>query len=68
MVKKWSKLKPLSCNVFLTLLAITDDASLYTTFKSDIGRQFFKLNFDLFGFGKHVINFCFCVTLKDPFL
>ena len=38
------------------MLAITDDASLYTTFKSNIGRQFFKLNLDLFGFGKHVMN------------
>ena len=57
----------MSCNVYLTLLAITDDPSLYTTFKSDIGRQFFKLNLDLFGFGKHEINPCFCVMLKDPF-
>ena len=58
----------MSCNVGLTLLAITDDANLYTTFKSDMGRQFFKRNLDLFGFGKHVINPRFCVTLKDPFL
>ena len=50
----------MSCNVCLTVLAITDDASLYTTSKSDIGRQFFKLNLDLFDFGKHVINPCFC--------
>ena len=56
----------MSCNVCLTLLAITVDASLYNTFKSDIGRQFFKLYLDLFGVGKHVINPCFCVTLKDP--
>ena len=58
----------MSCNVCLTLLAITDEANLYTTFKNDIGRKFFKLNLDLFGFGKHVINPYFCVTLKDPFI
>ena len=55
----------MSFNVCLTLLAITDDVNLYTTFKSDIGRKFFKLSLDLFGFGKHVINSCFCGMLKE---
>ena len=56
----------MSCIACFSLLhiAITDYPNLYTTFKSDIGRQFFKLNLDLFGFSKHVINPCLCVMLK----
>ena len=51
----------MSCNVRLTLLAITDEASLYTTFKSDSRRHFINLNLDLFDFDKHVTDPCFCV-------
>ena len=46
----------MSCNVCLTLLAITYGAILYITFKSDIGRQFFNLSLDLFKFSKHIIK------------
>ena len=56
------------CSVFLTLFAITNEANLYMTFNNEIGRQFFRLSLDLFGFDKHVITHCFCVILREPFL
>ena len=46
---------------------MTADASLYITFNSEIGLQFFKLIRDLFCFGIQVITPCFCVILNEPF-
>ena len=48
--------------------AITEDAIFYMTLRTEIGRQFFRRNGDLFGLGRQVIIPCLCVTDKEPIL